>query len=305
MSYQSEYGNNYGSNGRESILDIGKDMMLEPKLKYEFSNITRLVKSLNMMNSNYSILKTVHTTNKKGSYVITNATGKKFFLKAKLKDFVSKNELEIYKKIKKYSHKNINKINAIYETSSFILVISEFLEGFDMSDSRYAKIYENDLNNIFVQSLDGLFHLHSIGISHCDIKPANIMINTSSKTYFPVIIDFDLARFIDDCIVNKSYGSTGFISPEVHCGQINSKTDEWSLAMSFYLHIFKDILSKKDFREIETSEYSDVSFMNVSFLKDYTGKYRQLVSEIAKMLNTDPQERPDISLIISRIKRSS
>ena len=273
------------------------------QLKYEYSNITRLIKSLNIINENYTIKKIIKTSNKKGSYVVSNNTGKKFFLKAKLKDFVTENELNIYKKIKKYPHKNINKINAIYETSRFVLIISDFIEGFEMGDSKYWKIYEDDLNNIFMQLLNAILHLNSLEISHCDINPTNIMINiVNSRECVPVLIDFDFARFFTDLKVNKSYGSLGFIPPEIHEGYISSKTDEWALAMSFYFRIFKNILSQNDIKEIETESYYDLSFLNLDFLNKYDGKYKQLVLELKKMLNVKCEERPDIQVIINKIR---
>ena len=40
--------------------------------------------------------------------------------------------------------------------------------------------------------IDALAHIHALGITHCDIKPANIVVH--EKTKAPMIIDFGLAR---------------------------------------------------------------------------------------------------------------
>ncbi|PUU81532.1 hypothetical protein B9Z19DRAFT_1076734 [Tuber borchii] len=38
---------------------------------------------------------------------------------------------------------------------------------------------------------EGIRHLHSLGLVHCDIKPANIVMNHGDT---PVIVDFDSCR---------------------------------------------------------------------------------------------------------------
>jgi serine/threonine protein kinase len=296
------------------------------KIKYEYFNISKLVNALDIINRDFFILKTVHTTNKKGLYIIVNKTGKKFFLKAKLKDFVSENELIVYKNIKKYSHININKIEFLYETSKFIIIISEFIDGITMSNKIYHSLYEDHIEQIFVQLLNGLQHLHSMGIVHGDVKPSNIMIRPlyndndqeselsmesfiqrtklNNTNFTAVLIDFDFSKYNDkddNFNVNKSYGSVGFMPPEIHNGILNKKSDIWGLAMSFYFYVFSNQLSKYDI--IETREYSDISFLNLDLLNTYDGKHKILVNFIKKMLNTDNKLRPSVSDILSVLSK--
>ena len=37
-----------------------------------------------------------------------------------------------------------------------------------------------DAKNVFYQLVDAVAHLHSLGISHCDIKPENILIDATT-----------------------------------------------------------------------------------------------------------------------------
>jgi serine/threonine protein kinase len=48
------------------------------------------------------------------------------------------------------------------------------------------------LSTITPQLVEILRHIHTIGIIHCDIKPANIVISKGGKPYF---VDFGLSRF--------------------------------------------------------------------------------------------------------------
>lgn len=242
-----------------------------PILKYEYMNITALLKMIPLIKENYTILVTAKVSTKKGSYVVVDRFGKKLFLKAKLKDFVNPNEFMIYKKIKENPHKNINNVYSIVETNKFMLVFLDYVDGFDMTRSDCISLYKNNINNIFVQLLNGVQHLHALGICHCDINPSNLMLD-SKKT--PVIIDYDLARMIDDCAVFSSYGSDGFISPEIKNGTFTEKTDDWGLATSF-------LYCLSQFKELQTVKLP-----------------QQFVNQLHQMSNDDFNKRPDRQNVI-------
>lgn len=264
-------------------------------LKYEHSDILNKVLLLNIMKE-YNILKSLKISNRKGSFIVSSTKqNKKMFMKVKLKDFLSRNEIEIYKKIKKNPHRNVNKIYNIYLSNIFIIIISEYIEGYDMSKLEYNKNCDNNLDNIFLESLNGISHLHSLDIIHGDIKPENIMIDTNN---IPIIIDFDLSRLTSEIKINKSCGSIGFIPPEIHHGMIDKKSDIWALAMTFYYYIFKDKIND-DIQNTETNEYFDISFLNMNLLNKYMGKHYKTINNIKNMLNNDYMLRPEINNIIS------
>ncbi len=263
------------------------------KIRCEYDDISVFVETLDIFEKkDYIIIKKIKSSGRKASYIVKNKVGEKFFFKAKLKDFMNDNEILVYKNIKKYPHQNINKIISILQTDKMILVISEYLDGFDMSQGKYYEYYDDDIMKIFIESLHGLQHLHLHEIIHGDIKPANIMIipykqkhdlhafrtlsngshegieiknlcrlKSDSVKYMPIIIDFDLSRLSADKYVNKSSGSKGFVPPEVHRGIISTKSDIWSLGMTFYYFIFRDKIKCNKVTEIIEDEYIDISFI--------------------------------------------
>lgn len=251
------------------------------EIKYEFFNITKLVQSIDLMN-NFVICKVIKTTNKKASYIVESSSGVKFFLKAKLINFVNENDINIYKLIKNKPRDGINKIVAIYKTKKFLLVLSEYIDGIDMSQiyktikSTYSirEHFMNSLQNIFHKLVSSIYHLHSIGIYHCDISPSNIMVKNIGNDYFPVLIDYDLSKTSQiSFIVAKHYGTIGFISPECEIGIIHKTTDVWNLGVVFYIFIFD-----KGF------DPADLSYN----IRSYTGQHKKIVSLLEKMLNSDP-----------------
>ena len=274
------------------------------KLSYEYTDITKLVTSLKLFKSEYKIIEEIHITHTKGVYSVVNNSGKKFFMKAKLKTFMSDNDLAIYKLLKKNPHPNVNAIDFIYSTEKFILIFAEFLEGADMAVKQFRKLYENNLMDIFEITLHGLSHLHSLGIIHCDIKLENIMIvptkDISGIKYTPVIVDFDCSRLIDDCKVNKCIGTAGSIAPEIATGIVSKKSDLWELGMVFYYFIFNNNnIADDDSTSSETDEEDKIVLPKPELLNSYTGKYKKIITIIKPMLNVNHEYRPEIPSILS------
>ena len=118
-------------------------------LIYEFPDIPKMVMSLDLFKTNFKIIKTICHTTKKGAFIIVDKSNTKYFLKVKLVDFLNENEIDIYKKLKKYPHKNINTIKFIYQTKKFLLVISEYLDGYVLSEQLCRSLYDENLFDIF------------------------------------------------------------------------------------------------------------------------------------------------------------
>ncbi|KAI0688991.1 kinase-like domain-containing protein, partial [Cytidiella melzeri] len=75
----------------------------------------------------------------------------------------------------------------------------------------------------------GLAYLHRLSIAHCDIKPANIVVD---RYFCPKIIDFDCAIQLkdEDEEVVGSCGTEGWTAPEVSDSSLYSplRADRWS-----------------------------------------------------------------------------
>jgi Serine/threonine protein kinase len=75
---------------------------------------------------------------------------------------------------------------------------------------------------------EALGAIHAAGLIHRDLKPSNILLAEDG----PHVIDFGVARAIDDSGVTARSGTPGFMAPEVLLGQpLTSACDVFALGM--------------------------------------------------------------------------
>lgn len=293
------------------------------EIKYEISDITKLVNSVDIIFNNYKMIDTLKKNNRKGSYILEDKNKKLVFLKAKLKDFVYKTEIDVYKILKTINSEYINKILGIYQTPKLLLVFFEYIDGICFDDlfqssqsfqlfepfksivyydninvnlfKRDIKLFDDNLDKIFKKLIIAIKTLYLAGIIHSDIKPSNIILKKNNNDMVPILIDFDLSKLCNDKqiwhIVPKFYGTIFYRSPETSFGKINSKSDVWNLGMLFYLFIFKN--------NILLSEQNTNVEINYDMIESYTGKHKKIVNLLKNMLTVNIIERISINDLMS------
>lgn len=142
------------------------------------------------------------------------------------------------------------------ETEKYLYVVMEFLADYVTIDSIMSemrkKIHSNDYKAIVsFQTMssnmcEGLKLMHSFGIAHNDIKPANILVNP--KTYDIKFIDFGTSCYKEDCQSMTSF-TLAYVDPKflkengkhILLSLLNNKylrraqqADLWSLGCTFY-----------------------------------------------------------------------
>lgn len=87
---------------------------------------------------------------------------------------------------------------------------------------------------IIEQVAKALHAAHRVGLLHRDIKPSNILLDADDFAY---LIDFGIARVLDDTRMTKSGNTIGtfqYIAPERMDGVEDARADIYSLACVFY-----------------------------------------------------------------------
>ena len=130
----------------------------------------------------------------------------------------------------------------IIEEQGNTYLVMELLDGISLS-----KYLENnptlsfqELTDICLGILEGLYELHEKNLIHRDIKPANIMITSRG----PVITDFGVIKDLNESITitgDQFLGTIIYAAPELLFGKSNDdkSIDIFSFGMILYELIFK------------------------------------------------------------------
>lgn len=134
------------------------------------------------------------------------------------------------------NHPNIIIIHEVSEFEGRPFIAMEYIEGESLNlFTRDKQLPIDKILSITIQMCDGLAKAHQQGITHRDIKSANIIID---KEHRPKILDFGLAAVQGDAMLTKAgttFGTVAYMSPEQAQGQeIDHRSDIFSFGVVMY-----------------------------------------------------------------------
>lgn len=128
----------------------------------------------------------------------------------------------------------------ILENGESFLVM-DYIQGSSLEKLIDAREYfsREEVVDLMVQVASGLAEAHSLGILHRDIKPSNIMLVELRGILVPRIVDFGLAKTIEDAssprLTKNIIGTPLYISPEQCAGvDVDARSDLYSLGCVMY-----------------------------------------------------------------------
>lgn len=143
-------------------------------------------------------------------------------------------------------HNNIARVHdAGHIQSGHPYFALELISGGSMTD--YVK--QNDVSQperlrLFVDVCEGVAHAHQRGILHRDLKPSNVLIQEDSDQAVPKLIDFGIAKSLEQTLVDGELTQSGvalgtrhYASPEQVRGdlkRIDTRSDIYSLGLLLY-----------------------------------------------------------------------
>ncbi|KIJ62557.1 hypothetical protein HYDPIDRAFT_93826 [Hydnomerulius pinastri MD-312] len=143
------------------------------------------------------------------------------------------NEMKIVRSFKHDPHPSIIPFHSFIITPSYALITMAYLPTLVP-----VEVSEPRAKEWFRSLLSGVHFLHSRGVVHNDIKPANILL---SRANVPVLVDFGFAEKYDikspkAFHSNLTYGTPEYLSPERARGLPHDtrKSDIWSLGVTFF-----------------------------------------------------------------------
>jgi len=140
------------------------------------------------------------------------------------------------------------RIAAMYDAGTtddgYPFFVMEHVEGrplVDYCDEHRLTIRQRA--ELFIQICRGVQHAHQKGVIHRDLKPSNVLVAEIEGRALPKIIDFGIAKAIDQPFGDTTailtshgvIGTPGYMSPEALSGDdIDTRTDVYSLGVMLY-----------------------------------------------------------------------
>lgn len=197
---------------------------------------------------------------------------------------------EIALMLRVYGHKGVIKLVDWYEClDSFILIMERPENSVDLFDyiRESGKMNEQEAKIIFKQVVEAVGHIHSCGVVHRDIKDENVILNRESGEI--KLIDFGCGTLLKDQPYRDFSGTPEFYPPEWFQRKIYHARSAatWSLGVLLYDMLCGEIPFKSKEKIIEN---------NLHFKHRVSDDACDLIK---RMLNDDPDRRPNLNSIIS------
>ena len=135
-------------------------------------------------------------------------------------------------------HPHVMAIHAVAANARLPYLVMPFVacESLQQRLDRHGPLDVKDVLRIGLQAASGLAAAHAQGLVHRDVKPANILLETSVDRV--MLTDFGLARAVDDATLTRTgiiAGTPQYMSPEQAGGDaVDHRSDLFSLGSVLY-----------------------------------------------------------------------
>lgn len=135
------------------------------------------------------------------------------------------------------SHPNIVNIYDVGEEKNILYMVMEYVDGLTLKEYvvQHGPVAVNEAVDIMKQLTDAIAHAHANGLIHRDIKPQNILIDSTGHVK---VTDFGIAIALSATSLtqtNSILGSVHYLSPEqARGGMATKKSDIYSLGIVLY-----------------------------------------------------------------------
>jgi eukaryotic-like serine/threonine-protein kinase len=195
----------------------------------------------------------------------------------------------------KLSHPNIIPIHAVDEVDQFVFFAMAYVEGETLTDRvrRRGPLSSNDAARLLREIAWALAYAHGQGVIHRDVKPDNIMLETSTGR--ALVADFGIAGQVSGAASldgGEVIGTPEFMSPEQALGEhVDAKSDLYGLGVVGYFALS----GRLPFTGTKASEVlaKQVTEQPKPLAQVAEGTPRRLAQTIDRCLAKERDERPE------------
>ncbi len=234
---------------------------------------------------------------------IETETGNRFALKV-LRDDFRQNKQEVaflrseFEIAKAMNHPNIIKMHDLVLTGNAPFLVLELFSELNMKQAlrRGPESIAYMLSKVIEECIEGLYHLHTQGYVHCDVKPDNFLVSRDGDVK---LIDFTITQKIKTGIAKFFSGKTkqiqgtrSYMSPE----QIRGKAlDPRSDIYSFGCVVFEMVTGKLPYTGESPNDLLNkhISAPIPSPLVANDNVTPEFAAVIRKMMGKRPEDRYD------------
>jgi len=142
------------------------------------------------------------------------------------------NEAKILRQLE---HPNIVRLFEFEREDEIAFIVMQWVDGSNLRQilNKTRQIISlDDCSRILRSVCSALHYAHENRIFHCDIKPANIMLDIKGNTFDTLLTDFGVAQLADNLVGG---GTPTYMAPEQFTGdEIDARTDVYALGVSLY-----------------------------------------------------------------------
>lgn len=206
------------------------------------------------------------------------------------------NEVSIMQQLK---HPCIIQMHNIIDNGNSLFIFLENMNGGDLLSRiiSKAKLSENISKLYFLQMVCAVKHLHDQQITHRDLKPDNILLESTDDETRIRISDFGLSKLVgNESVMRTLCGTPLYVAPEVlktnGLGTYTRKVDIWSLGVVLFTCLsgtlpFSDEYGSPASEQIKRGKFAFKSHA----WKSVSHKAKNIIH---RMLTVNPEQRPGI-----------
>ncbi len=148
------------------------------------------------------------------------------------------------------AHPNIVPFYGLMQGPGFSFLLERFIDGPSLKEvlsARHGAPLPVGETLIYLKALcSALGYAHNSGVVHCDVKPANVLLDSGGSIF---LTDFGIARFADTTVTTlRALGTPAYMAPEQITSQpVSPATDIYALGVL----LFELLTAQKPFRGTE------------------------------------------------------
>jgi eukaryotic-like serine/threonine-protein kinase len=157
--------------------------------------------------------------------------------------------------LRELSHPHIVPFYGLYQTMDFAFILERFIDGPTLKEvlkrTPGQPLAIKDIFTYMKALCAALGYAHSKGIVHCDVKPANVMIDRGGAVF---LTDFGVARYTESTTTTLAgAGTPAYMAPEqILAHNVSPATDVYALGVT----MFELLVGRRPFLGNETGTES-------------------------------------------------